>query len=275
MNVTVGGTTTHPRVYYAENIQLAVVMPSNTHAALKYTVTVSYNGQTSAPFNIQVVASAFGFLSNDGSGTGLARVVNITTSSPLYYSYTSSIPPSATIELFGSGMGGDSTRDTTFSQSTSFPFSINALSAVYIGGVQATIVYQGASGYPGLNQINITVPASAPTGCNVSMVGVSTSGVPTNFVTLAIGNGICQDPALGINGTTLTSEIGQTNFSSGVVSLSQATTPATSGSGTTTSQTAFASFQNYTTTGVSSSGFVSLGGCIVSESLSSSGASST
>jgi uncharacterized protein (TIGR03437 family) len=277
VNVTVGSTTTHPVFYYAEAIQLALVMPSNTPVGAG-TVTVTYNGQTSAPFNIQVVASAFGFLSNDGSGAGLSRVVNITTSSPLYYSYTSSIPPGTTIELFGSGLGADPTRDTTFSQTSNFPFSINTLSAIYIGGIQATIVYQGASGYPGLNQINVTVPSNAQTGCNISMVGVSTSGVPTNFVTLAIGpaGSVCQDPAQGINGTTLTSEIGQANYSSGSVELFQSTTPATSGSGTTTTQLALADFQSYTGSAtVSSAGFVSVGGCIVIEALSSTGTVST
>ncbi len=55
--------------------------------------------------------------------------------------------------------------------------------AVYVGGIQAEIQYQGASGYPGVNQVNVIIPANAPTGCFVSVVGVtSLPECQTNFL---------------------------------------------------------------------------------------------
>jgi hypothetical protein len=108
------------------------------------------------------------------------------------------------------------------------------------------------------------------------VVGVSATGIPTNFTTMPIGNGACSDPVYGTTGAQLTSLSSQTNVASGSVLLSLNTSPATSGSGPTTTDFAEASFQNYTgSTFGSSSGLVSLGGCIVNQSISSSGSTGT
>jgi uncharacterized protein (TIGR03437 family) len=41
---------------------------------------------------------------------------------------------------------------------------------VLVGGITAAVAYAGqAPGYPGVNQINITIPESAPTGNAVSL----------------------------------------------------------------------------------------------------------
>jgi uncharacterized protein (TIGR03437 family) len=271
VNVTVNGTTTHPAFYYAENIQLAVVMPSNTPVGAG-TVTVTYNGQTSAPFNINVVASAFGFGAYYGTGSGLGLATNA--SNYALYSYTNSIVPGTTIVLYGSGLGADAARDTVY---TPVAFSIPGLAHIYIGGIDAAIFYQGASGYPGLNEIDVTVPSNVTPGCGVSVVGVSAAGVPTNFITLAIGaeGGICQDPQ-GYNGTQITSQIQETNYSYGAVELFQNTSPATNGPGTTTTQEASAVFESYSGSATTSvSGFVSYPGCIVYEAASSTSGSFT
>ena len=74
------------------------------------------------------------------------------------------------------------------------------------------------------------------------MVGVSTTGVATNFLTLPIGNGVCQDPGLGTNGTQITNTVtGQTTLNSGSLLMSYSTSPATSGSGTQVNTAAIAS----------------------------------
>jgi hypothetical protein len=102
----------------------------------------------------------------------------------------------------------------------------------------------------------------------VSLVGVSTSGVPTNFLTLPIGTGTCSDPAFGTTGTSLQSAGGQTNYTSGFVGLFQATSPATSGSGTTTTGEAEAIFSRYSGsayTSAAASGQLSIPGCLVTE----------
>ncbi len=74
---------------------------------------------------------------------------------------------------------------------------------------------QGSSGYPGLNQINLTIPANVTTGCAVAVVAVSGS-IVSNTVTLPInsGGGVCSDPTLGTDGNQITTLGGKTNYSS-------------------------------------------------------------
>lgn len=265
VSVTVNGTTVTPVFYYAIAAQLALVLPSSTPVGTG-TVKVTYNGQSGAA-PIQVVSSAMGFDAYYGAGNGLGVATDPVTGA--LYDHAHSIPPGTTVVLWGSGLGADPDRDTKYVPAA---FSINGLAHVYIGGVDAPIGYQGASGYPGVNQVNITIPTSAPTGCYVSLVGVTASGLPTNFLTLPIGNGPCSDPAFGITGTTLQTLSGQTTVKTGFVSLSHSTRPATSGSGTEVDDIAFASFQS--TTGASygtSSGSVSIPGCIVDENATGGG----
>ena len=263
--VTVNGTTTTPVFYYAIATQLALVLPSGTPTG-NGQITVTYNGQ-SASFPIQVVSSAMGFDSYYGTGAGLGVATDNTTGA--LFNYTNSIPPGTTIVLWGSGLGGDSARDTTF---VAPPTAINNLAHVYVGGVDAPIAYQGASGYPGVNQVDITIPASVSAGCNVSVVGVTAAGVPTNFVTLPIGTGVCADQAFGITGTDYQNLGGETTVKEGFVGLSYVISPATSGSGTQQFDAAFGSFEKTTGSSyVSGGATVSIPGCITTETLGTGG----
>jgi fibronectin-binding autotransporter adhesin len=267
VKVTVGSVATVPAFYYAIASQLALVMPSNTPVGAG-TLTVTFNGQTTPPFNIQVVASAFGFDAYYGTGGGLGVATNAVTGA--LYNYSNAIPPGTQVVGWGSGLGADPTRDTTFSQTASFPFTITpGLAHIYVGGIDSAIGYQGASGYPGVNQVNFTIPPNAPTGCNVSVVGVTAAGVPTNFITLPIGVGVCSDAAFGTTGSTVSSLSGQSTVNTGVVFLDQSTGPAANGSGTQVSDVALAEFESHTGTAYgTATGTVSIGGCVVSESLS-------
>jgi uncharacterized protein (TIGR03437 family) len=270
VKVTSGGTTVTPAFYYAGNTVMAVVLPSNTPVGTAQ-MTVTYNGQTSAPFSFQVVQSTMGF---DTYG-GTPEIVAQNPLTGALYSYASSVPPGAEVAFWGSGLGADPAVDTT---AVPGAFNKNGLAHVYVGGVDAPIAYQGESGpgYPGVDEVFVTIPMGVPTGCNVSVVGVSASGVPTNFTTMPIGNGPCSDPVYGITGAQLTSLSSQTNVANGTVLLEISTSPATSGSGTTTNDIAVASFQSYTGyTFGSTSGLVSLGGCTVNQTVSSSGSSGT
>ena len=262
VTVNAGGKNFTPGLYYALPTQIAAVMPAATPVG-SATVTVTYNG-TSNAFQIQVVANALGLDSYYGTGTGLITATNPTTGA--LYNYTNSAPTGQIVVFWGSGSGADSQdSDTTY---TTSPHPVNQSNTqFFIGNQQATVDYAGSSGYPGLNQYNVVIPSNSQTGCGVSVVGV-VGGVTSNFGTLPIepGGGVCQDPALGYNGTQLSTETTQTNYSSGVVELFQSTSPATSGTGTTTTQLALGDFLSYTgSTTVSTSGFITLGSCIVTE----------
>jgi uncharacterized protein (TIGR03437 family) len=262
VTVSAGGKNFTPGLYYALPTQIAAVMPAATPVG-PATVTVSYNG-TSNAFAIQVVANALGLDSYYGTGSGLITATNPT--SGVLYNYTNSAPTGQPVVFWGSGSGANALdSDTTY---TTSPHPVNQSNTqFYIGNQQATVLYAGSSGYPGLNQYNVVIPSNSQTGCGVSVVGV-VGGVTGNFGALPIepGGGVCSDPALGYNGTQLSTQVTQTNYSAGTVELFQSTSPATSGTGTTTTSLALGTFeQNTGSTTVTTSGFISLGSCIVTE----------
>ena len=271
ISVTVGGTTVHPAMYYASPAAIAAVLPANTPTGTG-TLTVTNAGVASNAFSIQVVPAVFGLDTYYGTGSGLVTATNSTTGA--LYNYTTSIAAGQTITLWGSGLGSDTAdSDTVFTNS---PHAVNQGNVqVWFGGAQGKVLYAGSSGYPGLNQINVTVP-SGLTGCNVSLV-VVVNGTSSNFTTapIASNNGECSDPAFGITGSKYVSLSGQTNVKSGNVLVGQLISTAASGQQTTTNF-ASASFQSVTGSYYgSASGVTSIGSCIVSEVLSSGGGNTT
>jgi uncharacterized protein (TIGR03437 family) len=256
ISVTVGGVTTHPAMYYAISKQIAAVLPASTPTGTG-TITVTYNGTTSAAANILVVPSALGLISYYGTGSGL---INATDVHGVNFTYTNSASPGQSIILWGSGLGADTAdSDTTF---TSTPHAVNQPLTVYIGGVAVTPTYAGSSGYPGLDQINVTIPSNVATGCGVAVVGLS-GNVVSNSVTLPIGagGGVCTDPLLGYNGTQLTNGNGQAGtYTVASLGIQQSTSPQ-QGEMTYVDGN-FQSFSNVTSGSPSS--VVSLGSCFVS-----------
>ena len=199
ISVTVGGTTVTPALYYALPTQLAAVLPASTPVGTA-SVTVTVSGTPSPAFQFQVVAAGPGLDTYWGTGGGMINATDNKTGATI--DYTHSAFPGQTIVLWGSGLGADTAdSDTTF---TSSPHAINQSSTqVYIGDVAATVLYAGASGYPGLDQIDVTIPANVSAGCRVSVVAV-VAGVSSNFLLMPInpGGGVCNDPIYN-NSTTL------------------------------------------------------------------------
>ena len=190
ISVSVNGTTVMPGIYYTSPTQLAAVLPSNVPAGTG-TITVNNNGQSSAPEQLQVVQSALGFGTYDGTGNGLALAQDAGYNP---FSTTNSATPGQTIILWGSGVGADTTNDDkTYPQKQNdlggVPMQIN------IGGLDAAILYRGRSQFPGVDQVVVTIPNDVPVGCAVSIVAVS-GNIVSNSVTLPIaqGGGTCAEP---------------------------------------------------------------------------------
>jgi uncharacterized protein (TIGR03437 family) len=217
LSVTINNITTTPAIYYAIPTQVAAVLPSTTPVGTGV-IKVNYNGQiTSAP--IQVTKTAFGMLTQDAGG----GPVTATDLEYKDFSPTASAAPGQTIVLWGSGLGADTANDDR-----TYPMKQDNLqdATVYIGGVQATVLYAGRSQFPGVDQINVTVPSLGATpafetaslqdrdvaraasgfqgGCANSVVVVS-NGIASNFGTLPInpGGGLCRDPEFGTDGNVL------------------------------------------------------------------------
>jgi uncharacterized protein (TIGR03437 family) len=64
----------------------------------------------------------------------------------------------------------------------------DAMPRVFIGGISALVSFAGqAPGFPGVSQINVTIPPNAPTGNSVSIVVKSADGtVTSNMATIAV-----------------------------------------------------------------------------------------
>jgi uncharacterized protein (TIGR03437 family) len=278
LTVTVGGTTVTPAMYYATPNQIAAVLPSKTPTG-SATITVSYKNETSNAFQFQVVPHALGLDTYFGTGTGLVTATNTTTGA--LYDFTNSAKPGETIILWGSGLGADtSDSDTEF---TTTPHAVNTPLQIYFGGVPGTILYAGSSGYPGLDQIDVTVPANAPPSCStgvVALAGTGASRTVSNFGSLAISpsGGECNDSIFGISGSTISSLSGQSTVRDGNLFVAQLVQPANPpATGTTTSNFGSAKFTQETGSsyGTSSGSFYSTGSCSVSQTITLYGAPPT
>jgi len=213
ISVTVNGVTTHPAIYYTSPAQIAAVLPAATPVGTG-TLTVTHNGTPSSNAAIHVVPSAPGITTYQGSGVAQDA------STFALIGYTNSAKPGDTILLWGTGLGADpSDSDTTY---TSTPHQVQTPLQVYIGTALATIVYQGASVYPGVDVIGLTIPLSASNGCWVP-VAILAGNIVGNFATLPIhdGGGECVEITTGLTGNQIAPQGGRT-LRTGLVELVQA-----------------------------------------------------
>jgi uncharacterized protein (TIGR03437 family) len=201
--ITSGGKTLPAYIVYTLSTQLAGILPSNTPVG-PATVTVTYHGQTSAPFNFVVVPSGFGVITTNSQGTGpaIAQVYQSSTSfsynslntdACLFSSSCSPAHPGDTLVIVGTGLGPISGADNVAPGAVSVGTNVT----VNVGGQVITPLYAGRSpNFPGEDQVNFTLPASVPTGCYIPGE-VSENGQPSNTFWLSIappGGATCSHP---------------------------------------------------------------------------------
>ncbi|MEO8125716.1 MAG: hypothetical protein ABJF23_22830 [Bryobacteraceae bacterium] len=249
VSITVGGVTAQAPLYYVFDKQIAGILPSATPVGTG-TVTVTFNGQTSAAAPITVVAAAFGL-----SG-GMLNAANL----PLAPARVAH--PGDTVILWGSGLGaaaGDETK---------YPFPQADLTSksnvkVYIGGQSAAVAYAGRSAFPAVDQINVVVPQGV-SGCNVGVV-VQTGNFVGNTATIpvAASGTFCSDTSTtGLTPTDYQDILNKGSVRSGYILVGKTTTqtPGISVGGislpssTSTSDYASAAFSQYTASQFTSTG---------------------
>ncbi len=237
---------------------------------------MSYDGVTSAPAALQVVASAVGINHFNQipipSGTFNPNVdIGVATDAVTgaLLTFTNSGAPGEIITLWATGLGADpADSDTTFS---STPHAVNTPLQIYVGGVPATILYQGSAGYPCVTQINIVIPATVNTGCYVSLASV-TGMIISNVVVFPInpGGGTCVEQGRGmpITGAQILHNV-QDTLNAGVLSVLE--TNVTSAKGVlTVTNSAGAGFDHETgllAGATGRSGIITPGGCWVARSV--------
>ncbi len=186
ISVTVSGTTTEAIMIYTSAGQVAAVLRSNTPTGTG-TLTLTYNGTTSAPAVIQVVETSFGAFTLNQAGTGAAIITNAS-NQPITALNPAS--PGQVVILWGTGLGPISGDETQPPAQGNLPASVEVL----VGSADADVQYQGRAGCcAGLDQINFIVP-SGQLGCTIP-VAVKINDIVSNFVTIAVStSGPCSDP---------------------------------------------------------------------------------
>ncbi len=179
-SVKVFNATTSVSAYplFAWATQLNVVMPSNAPLG-RVSVQVTYNGVTSNPVPITVVASSFGIFAMNSAGNGPGAVTN--GNWPIN-SLTVPATPGQTEVLWGTGLGPINAPDNTQPPAGTLPTPVE----VFVGGISATIAYSGRAPYSGEDEIVFTVPANAPLGCYVPVMVRTNGTTVSNSVSIAI-----------------------------------------------------------------------------------------
>jgi len=216
MKISLAGTSIDVLMIYVvagqpgADDQLAGIVPSTAPTGTG-TITVTFNGRTSAPAPITVVSSSFGIftINQGGAGPGVFTDPNFKVNTLVNAAHAGDL-----MFIWGTGLGPISASDAN----TPPVSNVNVPAEVYVGNVKAAIGYQGRSGCcSGIDQILFTVPPGV-SGCYVP-VTVKIGNVASNFVTMSIADtgNICSD-ALGYSTAEL--QKAQTTTSLTVADLS-------------------------------------------------------
>jgi uncharacterized protein (TIGR03437 family) len=214
VQISVGGAVTQALLYYVMPTQIAGVLPSATPFGTGQ-ITVTVNGQASAPASITVVQSVFGIDSGFGAFGRAAHAYDVN-SNPL--SAVNAANPGDTIAFYGTGAGpvpGNEAEAPVSQNLTNIPIEVD------IGGVPATVTYHGRSGSPGLDQINVVVPAGVA-GCNVSLAVIS-SGLVSNtaMIPVAPKGRACSDAVPGVTLSVPAQLTGESVYTTGQINMSR------------------------------------------------------
>lgn len=197
MTAVTGGAAVTPLMLYTYNAggvnQLAAMLPSNAVAGA-YDLRVTNGAATSAAFRTSVVVRKPGIITVSGDGNGPAQATldgkailqrNSNTGRVGEYD-TRPARPGERIDLWGTGLGADLASDTG---GTSGDQTAAGQIRVLVNGLEVTPVYAGRSqGYPGLDQVVFTLPASTALSCFVTLQ-VRAGGVLSNAATIATAAG--------------------------------------------------------------------------------------
>jgi uncharacterized protein (TIGR03437 family) len=197
VSVALGSATVKALMYYTSDGQIAALLPSNTPTNQGPGMfTVTYNGETSNAFTHGVGPSAPGIFTIDSSGQGPGIVTYAD------YSLVSAAKsdscggpnttcgaanPGDTLILWATGLGPVNGDDAS---GAGLGLNMPNLPVIlWLGGVEASISYQGRSGCCiGEDQIVFTVPNNVPTGCAVPLV-LQINGAISNTVFMPVANG--------------------------------------------------------------------------------------
>jgi uncharacterized protein (TIGR03437 family) len=179
ISISAGGQTIAAYMFYTSALQVQAILPSTTPVG-SASVTLSYNGKTSASFTISVVPSRLGIFTSNSQGYGIAAAQHGVGNTPILMS--SAAHPGETVVLYGTGLGPISTPDNVAPGSVQVGTDVT----VTIAGQTVTPTYAGRTPqFAGEDQVDFVIPANVVTGCYVP-VSVTATGQVSQDVVLPI-----------------------------------------------------------------------------------------
>jgi uncharacterized protein (TIGR03437 family) len=227
--VTVGATTVNALLYYTSAGQVAALLPSNTPVG-SGTITVTYNSRTSTPAPITVVPNNVGIftVSSNGQGPGIVTYADYSLVSASKAANCGgpnttcgAANPGDTLILWTTGLGPVSGSDASGAGlGQNMP---NIPLTLWLGGVQATVIYQGRSGCCiGEDQIIFTVPNNVPTGCAVPLLIQINNQISNNTVMpVANGSRDCTPNNAALAAVNLQQQVNAGSITYGQIALSR------------------------------------------------------
>ena len=188
-SMTVGGANVP--LFFISPGQINFQVPFFNISGLTATNLTITEGTLTTTITVTVTPYAPGLYTTNSQGTGQAAAIVAGTSTIAAPSgaFSGSRPAQKGefVSLYCTGLGAVSHRPALGAPSPSNPLATTAVTpTVTVGGVNASVSFSGlAPGYVGLYQVNIQVPATAPSGDAVP-VSLSIGGVTANTVTLAV-----------------------------------------------------------------------------------------
>ena len=189
VSVTVNGKAAF--VYYISPTQVNVLTAPDAMTG-SVPVQLTNNGQASAAFSVKAQASSPSFFNINGGPYVVAQHsqdYSLVGPASLFPGASTPAKPGETVILYANGFGP--TTPAAVSGATSQTGNLNPLPAVSIGGIKADVQFGGLVS-PGLYQINVVVPANAPSGDNT--LSATLNGTPVAPVALITVQGSAAAP---------------------------------------------------------------------------------
>ncbi len=165
--------------------QINAQVPWELRGNTTINIRVVANGSPSNTVVTNLAAAAPGIFTTAASGSGAGVVTHAADGTLI----TASRPAARAefLTIFCTGLGQVSNQPPAGSAGPSGPLAVSvAPPTATIGGLPATVIFSGlAPGFVGLYQVNLQVPANAPSGDGVALV-LTVGGQQSNTVTLAI-----------------------------------------------------------------------------------------
>jgi uncharacterized protein (TIGR03437 family) len=163
-------------VLYASATQTSVMVPYGVNGRTSTSIVVEYSGVQSAPVSQAVVAAVPGLYTQNAQGTGPGAILNQD------LTINTLANPEKRGNIIVIYMTGEGQTTPGGADGVVIPPVLSALKhpvlpvSVTIGGIDAVVAYAGsaASLISGVMQVNVTIPATAPTGTQPVVVTVGT-----------------------------------------------------------------------------------------------------